>query len=214
MYLRCTYRVPRIDLRPASRPVDPPAASGSCRSAAASAVLAPHKVTDRGGRGIPQLRPCGSEAESGRGLRLAAARRADGDLVRAAARLNLPARQLDRALAVRPGTPGSGEGPRQVYVRSAPGIPEEILSEPPADVLFGLSWRVLVGHQDRSALRLDYLRKAIWGNESCPRGDLNTETSAISPDRGNHAITVTRSECAHCGIPRSVRYLVRYLACA
>jgi hypothetical protein len=124
VYLRCTYRVPRIDLRPASRPVDPPAASGSCRSEAASAVLAPHKVTDRGGRGMPQLGPCGSEAESGRGLRLAAARRADGDLVRAAARLNLPARQLDRALAVRPGTPGLGKvharymsGLRQAYRR-------------------------------------------------------------------------------------------------
>ena len=25
----------------------------------------------------------------------------------------------------------------------------------------------------------------------CPRGDLNTETGEISPDRGNHAITVT-----------------------
>jgi hypothetical protein len=45
VYLRCTYRVPRIDLRPASRPVDPPAASGSCRSEAASAVLAPHTVS-------------------------------------------------------------------------------------------------------------------------------------------------------------------------
>ena len=44
VYLRCTYRVPRIDLRPASRPVDPPAASGSCRSEAASAVLAPHRA--------------------------------------------------------------------------------------------------------------------------------------------------------------------------
>jgi hypothetical protein len=44
VYLRCTYRVPRIDLRPASRPVDPPAASGSCRSEAASAVLAPHRI--------------------------------------------------------------------------------------------------------------------------------------------------------------------------
>jgi anti-sigma regulatory factor (Ser/Thr protein kinase) len=30
------------------------------------------EVTDRGGRGMPQLRPCGSEAESGRGLRLVA----------------------------------------------------------------------------------------------------------------------------------------------
>ena len=30
------------------------------------------EVTDRSGRGMPQLRPCGSEAESGRGLRLVA----------------------------------------------------------------------------------------------------------------------------------------------
>ncbi len=30
------------------------------------------EVTDRGGRGMPQLRPCGSEAESGRELRLVA----------------------------------------------------------------------------------------------------------------------------------------------
>jgi hypothetical protein len=41
-YLRCTYRVPRIDLKPASRPVDPPAASVSRRSEAASAVWHPH----------------------------------------------------------------------------------------------------------------------------------------------------------------------------
>jgi anti-sigma regulatory factor (Ser/Thr protein kinase) len=30
------------------------------------------EVTDGGGRGMPQLRPCGSEAEGGRGLRLVA----------------------------------------------------------------------------------------------------------------------------------------------
>jgi len=34
------------------------------------------------------------------------------------------------------------EGPRQVYARSAPGTSEEILSGPPADVLFGLLWKV------------------------------------------------------------------------
>ena len=65
------------------------------------------EVTDRGGRGMPQLRPCGSEAESGRGLRQAPTRRADGDLVRAAARLNLPARrwiQCDRPRCDRVGT--------------------------------------------------------------------------------------------------------------
>jgi len=30
------------------------------------------EVTDRGGRGVPQLRPCGGEAEDGRGLGLVA----------------------------------------------------------------------------------------------------------------------------------------------
>ena len=48
----------------------------------------------------------------------------------------------------------------------------------------------------------------------CPRGDLNTETGAISPDRGNHAIRVTRAGRAHPGTPRSVRSLVHYLASA
>jgi hypothetical protein len=42
----------------------------------------------------------------------------------------------------------------------------------------------------------------------CPRGDLNTETGAISPDRGNHAIRVTRREQAVLGIQTCVRYLV------
>jgi len=55
----------------------------------------------------------------------AATRRADGDLVRAAARLNLPARQPDQVLAARPGAPGSVEGPRQVYARSALGTSTE-----------------------------------------------------------------------------------------
>jgi hypothetical protein len=49
---------------------------------------------------------------------------------------------------------------------------------------------------------------------ACPRGDLNTHFGAISPDRGNHAIGVTRPGRTYPGIPRSVRYLVRYLACA
>ena len=48
----------------------------------------------------------------------------------------------------------------------------------------------------------------------CPRGDLNTETGAISPDRGNHAIRVTRTGRPHPAIPRRVRYMVRHLACA
>jgi hypothetical protein len=37
---------------------------------------------------------------------------------------------------------------------------------------------------------------------------LNTETGAISPDRGNHAIRVTETGRTHPGIPRRVRYLV------
>jgi hypothetical protein len=44
-------------------------------------------------------------------------------------------------------------------------------------------------------------------------GDLNTETGEISPDRGNHAIKVTQLGRTYPGIPRRVRYLVRYLAC-
>jgi len=31
----------------------------------------------------------------------------------------------------------------------------------------------------------------LWGNTVSERGDLNTETGEISPDRGNHAIKVT-----------------------
>jgi hypothetical protein len=46
-----------------------------------------------------------------------------------------------------------------------------------------------------------------------PRGDLNTETGAISPDRGNHAIRGTRGGRTNPAIPRRVRYPVRYLAC-
>ncbi len=42
----------------------------------------------------------------------------------------------------------------------------------------------------------------------------NPETGAISPDRGNHAIRVTRAGRERSGIPRRVRYLVHCLACA
>jgi hypothetical protein len=48
----------------------------------------------------------------------------------------------------------------------------------------------------------------------CPRGDLNTGGREISPDRGNHAIGVTRAGRTHPGIPQRVRYLARCLACA
>ena len=43
---------------------------------------------------------------------------------------------------------------------------------------------------------------------------MNTETGAISPDRGNHAIKVTRAGLTRPDIQRRVRYSVRYLACA
>ena len=39
----------------------------------------------------------------------------------------------------------------------------------------------------------------------CPRGDLNPETGEISPDRGNHAIKVTRAGLARTNILRGVR---------
>src|SRR5207245_6411688 len=54
-------------------------------------------------------------------------------------------------------------------------------------------------------------KRTIWGNGSCPRGDLNTETGEISPDRGNHAIRVTGAGRTHPAIPRRVRCLVRHL---
>src|SRR5690348_13020487 len=43
VHLRCTYRVPRIDLRACLAAGGSAGASGSCRSEAASAVLAPHR---------------------------------------------------------------------------------------------------------------------------------------------------------------------------
>jgi len=72
---------------------------------------------------------------------------------------------------------------------------------------------------DRPALATAYARTTIqharnqadMGN-LCVRG-LNTETGAISPDRGNHAIKVTRPGRMRPAIPRPVRHLVRYLAC-
>ena len=45
----------------------------------------------------------------------------------------------------------------------------------------------------------------------CPRGDLNTETGAISPDRGNHAIKVTRVGLTRPNDRRRVRCSVRCL---
>jgi site-specific DNA recombinase len=49
---------------------------------------------------------------------------------------------------------------------------------------------------------------------SCPRGDLNPHFGAISPDRGNHAIRVTRAGRTHPVIPRRVRFLSSHPACA
>ena len=44
--------------------------------------------------------------------------------------------------------------------------------------------------------------------------DLNTESGAIPPDRGNHAIKVTEAGRTHPTIPQSVRCLLCHLACA
>jgi hypothetical protein len=41
----------------------------------------------------------------------------------------------------------------------------------------------------------------------CPRGDLNTQTREISPDRGNHGTRVTGAGPAYPGIRPGVRYL-------
>ena len=102
------------------------------------------EVTDRGGSGVPQLRSSGGEAEDGRGGVVAglAARRADGDLVRVTERLNLPARQPDRALAARPGAGGQAgragvhgkytPGICQVCARHIDGDPERAASTSPA----------------------------------------------------------------------------------
>src|SRR5215475_3737047 len=46
-----------------------------------------------------------------------------------------------------------------------------------------------------------------WGL-TCPRGDLNTETGEISPDRGNHAIKVTRAGLARTNILRVFAWFV------
>ena len=48
------------------------------------------EVTERSGPGVPELRPAGWDAEDGRGLGLAAAWGADGDLVRASLWLTFP----------------------------------------------------------------------------------------------------------------------------
>ena len=50
-----------------------------------------------------------------------------------------------------------------------------------------------------------------WENP-VSEGDLNTETGAISPDRGNHTIKVTGAGRMHLDIPRRVRCLARHLA--
>jgi hypothetical protein len=88
-----------------------------------------------------------------------AARRADGDLVGAAARLNLPCSGAG-------GTAGRAEvhgrdtpGICQVCARHIGGDPERAVGRGPLLVVI----EVLAGHQDRSALRLDYLRKGNVG---------------------------------------------------
>jgi len=135
------------------------------------------EVTDRGGRGVPQLRASGGEAEGGRGLGLVAglaalvgvavAWWADGDLVRAAARLNLPCPGAG-GMAGRAEVHGMT---RQVHARSAPGTSEEILSGPSAEVLFWLSSRCSLGTRIEAGYASITCVKAIWGNGSCPRTD-------------------------------------------
>ena len=46
----------------------------------------------------------------------------------------------------------------------------------------------------------------------CPRGDLNTETGEISPDRGNRSINVTGAGRMRLDIPRRVRCFACHLA--
>jgi hypothetical protein len=55
------------------------------------------------------------------------------------------------------------------------------------------------------AAQVAQLRRTVT---NVSEGDLNTETSAISPDRGNHAIKVTRAEPARLPIRRRVRCAV------
>ena len=53
-----------------------------------------------------------------------------------------------------------------------------------------------------SACSSGALKRVMYHHSGCPRGDLNTETGEISPDRGNHAIEVTPAERTHPGIPQ------------
>jgi hypothetical protein len=58
-----------------------------------------------------------------------------------------------------------------------------------------------------SACSSGALKRVMYHHSGCPRGDLNTETGAISLDRGNHAIRVTRAGPAGPAIRRRVRCL-------
>jgi hypothetical protein len=51
-------------------------------------------------------------------------------------------------------------------------------------------------------------------NPMCPTGVLNTETREISPDRGNHAIEVTRAGRTHPGIPQRRESTGHRIGCA
>jgi hypothetical protein len=85
-------------------------------------------------------------------------------------------------------------------------------TEDKAEIYAGLNLQLIYDPGQRTvAVRAEVGQTCTKG--SCPRGDLNTETSAISPDRGNHAIRVTRAARTHSAIQLRVRYLVRNLAC-
>jgi DNA invertase Pin-like site-specific DNA recombinase len=56
-------------------------------------------------------------------------------------------------------------------------------------------------------------KRPLMGGIPCPRGDLNTQPRAISPDRGNHRTRVTGAGPACPGIRPGVRCLSRRLAC-
>jgi hypothetical protein len=126
------------------------------------------EVTDRGGRGVQQLRACGGEAKGGRAEAsdgaghqpgLAAARETDGDLVRAPARLNLPRPATGPCAGGKAGHAGvhgrSMPGICQVRARHIGGDPERAAGRRPLRVVIeGVSWA-----PGSNVLRLDYLHK-------------------------------------------------------
>jgi DNA invertase Pin-like site-specific DNA recombinase len=69
-------------------------------------------------------------------------------------------------------------------------------TEDKAEIYAGLNLQLTYQPQERIVnIKAEVGRTCTKG--SCPRGDLNTETREISPDRGNHATKVTRTGPAH-----------------